>query len=116
MHIDVSDAGSVSEDSSDESELAESDADEQYGFERIARLPNKFEEALRPILNGMAKRKQDALLKVVTDPEFGPRSIRWRSADAYQKYMDGQNKQARSLLSPQVFMVCCAPVCHGQAI
>ena len=89
MHIDVSDAGSVSQDSADESELVESNADEQYGFERIAKLPNIFEEALTPILNGLAQRKQDALLKVVTDPEFGPHSIRWRSTAAYKKYMDG---------------------------
>ncbi len=103
MHIDVSDAGSVSQDSADESELVESDADEQYGFERIAKLPNRFEEALMPILNGLAQRKQDALLKVVTDPEFGPRLVRWRSAAAYKKYMDGQNKQARPLLVPGLY-------------
>ena len=51
-------------------------------------VPNKFEEGLQPLLTGMSMRKIDDLLKIITDPEYTPHSIRWRSSGAFKKYMD----------------------------
>lgn len=104
MNVDDSSACSVSEGSDDASDGAESDVDVLVSSRAALALPNKFEEGLKPLLAGMSMRKIDDLLKVITDPEYTPHVIRWRSSGAFKKYMDSQNQQVK----PRLY----APVCH----
>ena len=103
MNVEDSSACNVSDDSDDASEGANSGVEVSVSSRAAVAVPNKFEEGLKPLLAGMSRRIDD-MLKIITDPEYMPHSIRWRSSGAFKKYMDSQNEQVKPFLY--------APVCH----